>query len=448
MKRQQWAYVFVSCILVSVLVMLWRLRVVYMDQIVSQDFSLLKQTLIHEAYGSAANTDETKSFLSPCSNRALSFLEEKGNGGIVIGYRWNIDRNSQGKGKGNGIDVPFLYAPAAFVSSKHRDNLYESGFTKSKRELPVTMMLSLPTRKQLAAESAATSETAEEAAANYVYIDVGANNGLTSLPIAASSAHQFEVHAFEPVKQMVDLLCISSRLGDYQFEKRSGFGGSSNSNRNSNSRLHIIEAALSDQPNAPHANIHLPKNKHFDNAAFGGGGGVAEARMGGGKGSVGGELASVQLLTVDEYLAVHARHVSQVVLMKVDVQGHEYNVLRGAVRSIARRAITAILTEHDQLLLNAATAINDGGSNRGDVDAATFSKPHHESLLQFFQAQNWSAYPASQFSVMKKKKQKAAAANGGAKYFFGVQKGTLRLQELDKNKPIEVLWSPDDEEEQ
>jgi len=157
------------------------------------------------------------------------------------------------------------------------------------------------------------------------YLDVGANCGTTSLPVAALPQRHW-VHAFEPTGDMMRLLCHSKT-----------------SNGGLLDRLVLVQKAVSES--ASNQTLFVPVDRE-DNSAFGrtastlnlGGGVVREER--------------VQTVSLDEYLA--DRRIPQVALLKSDTQGHEYAVLKGAERSLRYRRILSVFAENDVGLLEAS----------------------------------------------------------------------------------------------
>jgi len=134
------------------------------------------------------------------------------------------------------------------------------------------------------------------------------------------------VVGFEPVPTNMDLLCMSKLLGDWQYDS---------------SRLHYVEAAASDKTGM--MDIYIPIRA--DNSAISQTSAVK---------NVGGDAEKVQIytITLDEYL--ETQKVESVALLKIDTQGHEYFVLKGAENSLKSRRIKAVYAENDPGLIEAA----------------------------------------------------------------------------------------------
>lgn len=156
--------------------------------------------------------------------------------------------------------------------------------------------------------------------------DVGANVGEWSqamLAQAGAAGHELSLHAFEPTsyshqrlvarlpgQTRVNRLAVSDRLGE--------------------TALHVL---------APGAGTNSMYAASFNPAA---GAGQAE---------------SVQMITVDEY--VRGQGISRVDLLKVDTEGHDFFVLRGARRSLGAGMISVVQFEYNHRWVHARSFLKD-----------------------------------------------------------------------------------------
>jgi len=224
-------------------------------------------------------------FMSPCTHRKRSFRMEGNLAGNLVGLR--VAPNA----------IPHIWAPASFMESWRKDMLATGVSRFKEEEFPVQMMYAL---KKPA-----------------VYIDVGANQGLTSLPVAAMAANH-TIYGFEPVPEMVDLLCMSKNLGDWQYD-----------------RLHFIEAAVSDTTEM--LTLFVPPVRP-DNTAFNKDAAVK---------NVGGEASAIKVHSVMLDQFIKEENITDVALLKIDVQGHELHVLKGAEHALRSKIIKAVHAEND-----------------------------------------------------------------------------------------------------
>lgn len=125
-------------------------------------------------------------------------------------------------------------------------------------------------------------------------VDVGANVGTTVLPLARAVGAQGQVIAFEPQPLMAQCLCTSLSLNEL-FNVR------------------VLAAALSERSGWAH--IEAP-----DVSAGGNYGAVALGNQG----------LSVPVMRLDDLA------LSQLFLLKIDVEGHEWAVLQGAQQTLLR----------------------------------------------------------------------------------------------------------------
>jgi FkbM family methyltransferase len=140
--------------------------------------------------------------------------------------------------------------------------------------------------------------------------DVGANHGLLSFGMAGKRGGRIDFHLFEPIPRLV--ASIEKTRALYP-----------------DMRLTLNHAAVAD---------------HDGEVAFD----VAEEETGRSHIDADGQL-KVECLTLDSYLA--RTGVAEVDLLKLDVEGYELSVLRGAADALQRRAIKAIYFEYFEKFL-------------------------------------------------------------------------------------------------
>jgi FkbM family methyltransferase len=143
-----------------------------------------------------------------------------------------------------------------------------------------------------------------------VAVDVGANFGIYTYALLTAGAR---VVAFEPLAECVDAL---RRYGSRQ-----------------NGRLTVLETALSDHDGR--ATLHLPRDPSRALTGFATLGPVSMLH----------EDRSVELRTLDSY------ELRNVCLIKIDVEGHEQSVIRGAERTIISADLPTLVVEieHERL---------------------------------------------------------------------------------------------------
>ncbi|MDE4145973.1 MAG: FkbM family methyltransferase [Pseudophaeobacter sp. bin_em_oilr2.035] len=142
----------------------------------------------------------------------------------------------------------------------------------------------------------------------FVALDVGANTGQT-LQALANRFHNRQIFCFEPVKNTFAALQT----------KAAGYEG-----------VEVFHTAMSDKVGTIEM---LAEGTSGLNR-------VLEADVPGGSQQ---RIETVHATTVDQFLA--ERQLSRIGLLKIDVEGYEMNVLRGAQRAIASRSIDFILCE-------------------------------------------------------------------------------------------------------
>jgi FkbM family methyltransferase len=140
-------------------------------------------------------------------------------------------------------------------------------------------------------------------------VDIGANYGVYTAAMLKAGAR---VIAFEPLKECAEALRYYS-------------------SRN-NGRLIVHETALSDH--AGEAQLHLPRDQSRALTGLATLGTVSTTTVH--------EDRKVELRTLDSY------ELTSVRLIKIDVEGHEQSVIRGAERTIAANSLPSLLVEIEQ----------------------------------------------------------------------------------------------------
>ena len=156
-----------------------------------------------------------------------------------------------------------------------------------------------------------------------VYVDVGANFGLATLPYASKG---WTVFAFEPVRLNMEVLKVNTRKYPH---------------------VYTFLAAVSNKSGA--ADIFVPKGQE-DNSAVGGAA-VADLNVHTGKVT----HEKVEFVTLDDILLKrHDFEPHNVRVIKIDTQGHEINVLKGMRRLSKMLSMNAkIMVENDDKLQRA-----------------------------------------------------------------------------------------------
>lgn len=178
-------------------------------------------------------------------------------------------------------------------------------------------------------EAATLLPFARLAAAAHGVVDIGANVGLYSLVALAANPNSL-VYAFEPVPQTAERLRQNLRLNHWE------------------DRCHVEQVALADEVGT--ASLHVPHG-HLPTSA---------SLHPDGFRHLPGSIIEVPVARIDDYL----RDLDSIDLVKIDVEGFEDAVLRGAPRLLRQRP-TIILECHpdgpadalDSLLLGAGYQI-------------------------------------------------------------------------------------------
>jgi FkbM family methyltransferase len=151
-----------------------------------------------------------------------------------------------------------------------------------------------------------------KAAGASVILDVGANVGIFSLA-ALSATPRAQVHAFEPTPHLARHLQETTTLNSLE------------------GHLHVHPVALSDHSGWG----------HLVNCDGGGDNGGMNFLVSAPRNE--GDSRPVETTTLDA--VVERERISQIDLMKIDVQGHEAAVLRGARACLEKKQIKSILIE-------------------------------------------------------------------------------------------------------
>lgn len=145
-----------------------------------------------------------------------------------------------------------------------------------------------------------------------VCVDIGANLGLHTVDLGSLAGPSGEVYAFEPSSHNFELLKENVVL-----------------NGLANVRAH--HAALSDREGT--ARLRLSRTNFGDHQLAAGGSAAGPA----------GEFEEVRVLTGDAVLSKVA--AGRVQLIKIDVQGHEYQVLQGLKTTLERNSDAFVMME-------------------------------------------------------------------------------------------------------
>lgn len=173
-----------------------------------------------------------------------------------------------------------------------------------------------------------------------VIFDVGANQGqFLSLVLDKVNALDSQIHCFEPSKDAFAALAVA-------FRERPN--------------VHLNNIALAAEPGEA--------NLYFDQ--FGSGLASLTRRRLDHFGLAHDRHEIVTLDTVDDYCDAH--EIDEITLLKIDVEGHELDVLRGAAGMIGKKAVAAVTFEF-------------GGCN---IDTRTF----FQDYWYFFEGSNMSLY--------------------------------------------------------
>ncbi|MBT5717064.1 MAG: FkbM family methyltransferase [Opitutae bacterium] len=144
-----------------------------------------------------------------------------------------------------------------------------------------------------------------------IVFDVGAHLGQTTLHFRKvfSSA---DVHSFEPISQNFDQLKINIRGRNRVYTNQFALGSSKG--------IEMIKIGDSDQTHSMYRNLQES----------------VESKD---------ETQKIRVETIDSYLSEHG--IIGIDLLKIDVEGHELEVLKGADKTLKKHRIKVILAECD-----------------------------------------------------------------------------------------------------
>jgi FkbM family methyltransferase len=175
-------------------------------------------------------------------------------------------------------------------------------------------------------------------------LDIGANIGLYCLVAAQECPAGARIHAFEPQADCCDALSATVRLNNWQ------------------DRLFIHRLAISDKPGE--APLHLTGTGSTIDNAFN-----DHASL---------PTVQVSLDTVDNQ--VRTLGLEQIDFIKIDVEGHELSVLKGAAKTIQHHTPV--------LFIEIADAI------RGRA----YRNPHYRETIRWLHEHGYSAYRCSEWA--------------------------------------------------
>jgi len=160
-----------------------------------------------------------------------------------------------------------------------------------------------------------------------VVIDVGANQGqFLGVTLRVFAGRPLEVHAFEPSQSTYNTLEQKYRSAPGVFLNRKALGATTGTAR-----------LYSDQPGSGLASMTQRRLDHF---------GLQQSLV-----------EQIELGTLDEYCV--ARGLAEIALLKLDVEGHELDVLRGASAQLRRGAIKRVLFEFGGCNIDTRTYFQD-----------------------------------------------------------------------------------------
>lgn len=158
-------------------------------------------------------------------------------------------------------------------------------------------------------------------------IDVGANQGqFLGLTLQVFAGRPIEVHAFEPAHATYSILEHKYKAARGVFLNRKALGATAGTAQ-----------LYSDQPGSGLASMTQRRLDHF---------GLQQSLV-----------EQIDLGTLDEYCA--ARGLDEIALLKLDVEGHELDVLRGASAQLQRGAIKRVLFEFGGCNIDTRTYFQD-----------------------------------------------------------------------------------------
>ena len=161
----------------------------------------------------------------------------------------------------------------------------------------------------------------------FVIFDVGANKGqFLELVIRETNAALTEIHCFEPAKATYAVLqqSFASNLGVHL--NNVGLG-----------EVQRVAKLYYDEPGSGLASLTKRRLDHF---------GISHSSE-----------ENVSIDTIDEYCA--AKGIKEITFLKIDVEGHELDVLKGARRMFSSNAIAAVVFEFGGCNIDTRTFMQD-----------------------------------------------------------------------------------------
>jgi FkbM family methyltransferase len=144
----------------------------------------------------------------------------------------------------------------------------------------------------------------------YNVIDVGANCGLHTVGFAKSAGMDGKVWAFEPVLYSFEKLQLNLAI-------------------NGLSNTVCVNAALGENKSTVKMNVAKPDSYYLGNSSI-----VKNEKFDSLDASGELDLVEVEMLTMDEYFST--QEIDRLDFIKIDVEGYEINVLRGATKTLEK----------------------------------------------------------------------------------------------------------------
>lgn len=158
-------------------------------------------------------------------------------------------------------------------------------------------------------------------------LDVGANKGQFSELLLEGISGDLRVHCFEPARLTFEML-VARFGGDSRLILNNFALGS----RSGSARLHY------DEPGSGLASVYQRRLDHQPGLRFT-------------------QSEEISVRTVDEYCA--ERELDRIDLLKIDAEGHELDVLRGAERSLQARKVRMVTFEFGGCNIDSRTYLQD-----------------------------------------------------------------------------------------
>lgn len=158
-------------------------------------------------------------------------------------------------------------------------------------------------------------------------LDVGANKGQFASMLIAGLAGDVRIHCFEPARQTFELLRATFGQDSRFYLNNFALGS-----RSGPASLHY------DQPGSGLASVYQRRLEHQPNIKFI-------------------HSEEIDVRTLDEYCI--ERRIDRIDLLKIDVEGHELEVLAGAEQSFAQRKIRMVSFEFGGCNIDSRTYFQD-----------------------------------------------------------------------------------------